>query len=110
MIKAPSRLVICVFLFLTGCSGFLRQCSSWGASAFGSDWLIIQYNMNGGALKCWRLKDVSVQNEHNSDGIYWQASDGHLVHISGWYNRVQVSSGDWTGAAKALSVNLKSCE
>jgi hypothetical protein len=31
------------------------------------------------------------------------------VHISGWYNRVQVNNGDWNGAAAALGIDLSRC-
>jgi hypothetical protein len=33
----------------------------------------------------------------------------HLVHISGWYNRVQVNNGDWNGAAATLGIDLSRC-
>lgn len=45
----------------------------------------------------------------HTDGIFWQSPDGHLVHISGWYNRVQVQNGDFEGAARQLGIDLASC-
>jgi len=94
---------------LVGCAGMSRECSSWGAGTFGSNWVIVQYANDGRLIKCWRLSSVSVSNEEHSDGIYWKSPDGHLVHISGWYNRVQVDGGDWAGAAKELDINLEGC-
>lgn len=79
------------------------------AESFGGNWIIVQFGAGGLPFNCWKLEDVSVTNETHSDGIYWKAPDGHLVHISGWYNRVQVERGDWTGAAKALGVELNRC-
>jgi len=76
------------------------------ASAAGANWIIVQYNMNGQPLAAWKLTDVSVSNEQNSDGIYWKEGSGHLVHISGWYNRVQVAGNDYAGAAKLLGVDV----
>jgi hypothetical protein len=52
---------------------------------------------------------VSVENEKESDGVYWLARDGHLVHIGGWYNRVQVEGGQWESAAELVGVNLVAC-
>jgi hypothetical protein len=96
-------------LFLTGCAGFERGCSAAIASDFGADWVIVQYGASGDPMNCWQLKDVSVANERQSDGVYWKDQDGHLVHISGWYNRVQVERGDFAGAAKAVGVDLSGC-
>lgn len=31
------------------------------------------------------------------------------MHISGWYNRVQVSRGDFQGAARELAIDLATC-
>lgn len=104
------RRILLLSVLLTGCAGLSRSCSSWGAGAFGSDWLVAQYALDGHVLRCWRLPGASVSNEAQSDGIYWQAPSGHLVHISGWYNRVQVKSGDYAGAAKELDINLDSCK
>ena len=98
-----------VLLFVFGCQGWTRSCASSCAQDFGADWLIVQYSAQGDVLNCWRLEDVSIANESSSDGIYWQAEDGHLVHISGWYNRVQVQRKDWDGAGRALGVDLRAC-
>lgn len=51
---------------------------------------------------------MSVANEDGTDGIYWQ-QDGHLVHISGWYNRVQVDDDKFEAAAALLGVELARC-
>ena len=98
-----------LFLFLAGCAGWSRDCSSCTASSFGSDWIIVQYRNDGTPINCWMLRNTAIDNEHGTDGIYWQEPSGHLVHISGWYNRVQVTGGDFKGAAKQLNVNYDSC-
>ena len=95
-----------VLVMFSGCAGLGRGCSSMWASAAGANWIIVQYNMNGQPLAAWKLTDVSVSNEQNSDGIYWKEGSGHLVHISGWYNRVQVAGNDYAGAAKLLGVDV----
>lgn len=94
--------------FMFGCASISRDCSSSVASNFGSDWIIVQYS-NNGPINCWKLNDIAVDNESNTDGIYWKSNQGHLVHISGWYNRVQVTGGDFDSAAKSVGVNLASC-
>lgn len=95
--------------FLAGCAGFHRECSSSCAENVGSDWIIVQYKADGTPINCWKLKDESVSNEPNSDGIYWVNDQGHLIHISGWYNRVQVNKSDYEGAAKSVGIILSQC-
>jgi hypothetical protein len=96
-------------LAFAGCAGVGRSCSSWSASSFGSDWIVIKRGCSGEPTDCWKLKDVSVANEEHSDGVYWKDENGHLVHISGWYDRVQVAGGGFDGAAKAVGVDLARC-
>lgn len=100
-----------VFLMLVGCAGMERDCNSCNAGNFGADWLVVQYQFNGEPINCWKLNNVGISNETGSDGIFWlDSSTKHLVHISGWYNRVQVDHGDFDGAAKLLGVDLKLCK
>lgn len=95
---------------LTGCAGAQRSCTNWSAESFGADWLVVQLDMNGHPFSCWKLKNTSIANEDKSDGIHWQDNrTGHMVHISGWYNRVQVANSDFDGAAKILGVDAKKC-
>jgi len=93
-------------LVVAGCAGMDRGCSSCVAENMGGDWIIIQYRFDGSPMACWKLRGTSVTNEEHSDGIYWKGPTGHLVHISGWYNRVQVTNGDFDGAAKSVGVVL----
>lgn len=101
-------IVLC--MMLTSCAGLERSCSSGIATTFGADWIVVQYRNDGVVLQCWRLPNTSITNEQNSDGIYWKSPDGHLVHISGWYNRVQVSNKNWSAAAHQLGLDLTKCE
>lgn len=96
-------------LLILACAGTQRSCQGCNAENFGADWLVVQYKATGDPINCWRLRDKSVDNEKNSDGIYWVSDSGHLVHISGWYNRVQVTHGDWSGAAKEAGIDLERC-
>lgn len=94
-----------------GCAGMQRGCSSCNASSFGADWIAVQYNATGEPINCWQLPNTSVDNESQSDGIYWlDKNTGNLVHISGWYNRVQVNDRRWEEAAKSLGVDLNRCK
>jgi hypothetical protein len=95
-------------MLLAGCAGLSRGCSSVGAEAFGGDWVIVQYSTQGAPIRCWKLANVSITNEPQSDGIYWVGESG-LVHISGWYNRVQVVNGKFGAAAAELGVSLGGC-
>lgn len=108
--KIKTFVVVLLTVCLSGCAGFQKSCSSWSAENFASDWVVVQFDFQGKPFNCWKLKNTSVSNESNSDGIWWQDSkSGHLVHLSGWYNRVQVSNGDFEGAAKHLDVSLTQC-
>lgn len=100
-------IVFLMVLTLTGCAGFYRGCASFNAGAFGSNWIVVQYDYKGDPINCWKLENTSIANEDGSDGVYWKdSSSGHLVHISGWYNRVQVEGGRYDEAAKLLGVEL----
>lgn len=101
---------VLLFLVLSGCAGFWRGCADFRATNFGSDWVVVQYRYDGTAFHCWKLRDTSISNENSSDGIYWQDSKTrHLVHVSGWYNRVQVFGGDYDGAGALLGVEAAKC-
>lgn len=95
--------------FTVACAGQMRECSGCAAENFGADWIIVQYKTDGSPINCWKLNGDSVSNEEHSDGIWWKSNDGHLVHISGWYNRVQVAGGNWDGAAAQLGVDVAKC-
>lgn len=94
---------------LSGCAGLDRGCSSCTAQQFGADWIIVQYSANGDPMNCWQERNVGVTNESQSDGVYWVSKGGHLIHIAGWYNRVQVDRGDFAGAARSIGVDLARC-
>jgi hypothetical protein len=106
MMRWKRLFILGFFLMMAGCAGFQRGCSSCTAQSFGSDWIVVQYAANGDPINCWRLQNVSIANETNSDGVYWKEGSGHLVHISGWYNRVQVDGGRFEEAARLLGVEL----
>jgi hypothetical protein len=70
----------------------------------------VQYRQDGTAFNCWQLREASLENEPHSDGLYWQDPVGReLVHISGWYNRVQVEGGNFDKAARLIGVDLSKC-
>lgn len=98
-------------LTVVGCAGINRSCSSCVAENFATDWIVLQYDFSGKPINCWKLSNTSITNEQSSDGIYWlDNSTKNLVHISGWYNRVQVERGAWKEAAKSIGVNLDKCK
>ncbi len=105
-----SKLRFAVALFLVGCAGFDRGCASSCAESYGADWVIVQYRFDGEPINCWKLRSASVTNEPTSDGIYWKDNvTGHLVHISGWYNRVQVENGNFESAAGLMGIDVNRC-
>ncbi len=96
-------------VFLLGCAGWSRDCASTCAANTGGDWIVVQYRFDGTPINCWEMRNTAIANEGASDGIYWQDRGGHLVHISGWYNRVQVQGERWREAADALGVDDARC-
>lgn len=102
--------MVAIVLFLTGCAGIERDCGSSCATSFGGDWIVVQYRADGSPINCWRLKDTAISNEPHTDGVFWQDPGGHLVHISGWYNRVQVQGNRWEEAARSIGVNDTLCK
>lgn len=110
-IRRPSSLsrFWALALLVTGCASFSRSCASCNAESFGSDWVLVQMDMSGNPFRCWELRNVSITNEEHSDGIYWQDEHGNLVHISNFYNRVQVSNGLWDDAYRSLGLTRDTC-
>lgn len=102
-------LIVGLFL-LFGCASTERSCAAGCANDLGADWVIVQFGMDGKPFNCWKLRNVSVANEESSDGIYWFNDDNDLVHISGWYNMVQVNGGNYDRAAKSLGVEAHLCK
>ncbi|MEK7648404.1 MAG: hypothetical protein AAB400_00615 [Patescibacteria group bacterium] len=95
-------------LLLSGCAGMFRSCSNDWAETAGADWIVIERNCNGTPVTCYKLKSVSVTNEPHSDGIQWNAGL-HMMHVSGWYNRVQVHGRKWDEAAQMLGIDANLC-
>ena len=96
--------------FLASCTSWSRDYSSWSASNLGANWIVVQYRFDGTPINCWKLHDVGISNETQSDGIYWKDStSSSLVHISGWYNRVQVLTDDYRIAARLIGVDSGVC-
>ena len=97
-------------LVLGGCAGMQRSCSSCTAGALGADWVVVKTTMDGKPFRCWKLEGVSVSNEAQSDGVYWQSGNGHLVHIAGTYDRVQVEKGGWKSAFTEVGLTEEQCK
>ena len=82
-------LVISGVLMCAGPAGLKTGLSSWQASAYGSDWLVVQYAQSGCTIATWELRDEAIKNEGDSDGIYFVSEGGAVVHLSGHYVYVQ---------------------
>lgn len=110
--RVRNSLFLIVILFgvvLQSCAGWEKGCSSGCASSLGADWIIVQYTMSGEPFRCWALENVSVDNEAQSDGIYWLTPTRNLVHISGTYNRVQVVGNRWDEGYAEVGLTEAGC-
>lgn len=95
---------------LVGCAGTSRDCASCNAENFGTDWVVVQVDLNGHAFRCWELHGAAITNEAHSDGIFWEdPTSKNLVHISNLYNRVQVVNDRWDDAFAAVGLTRESC-
>ncbi len=103
-------LLVAIALLFAGCDGCERGCSAEMAQNYGADWIIVQYDYTDAPFRCWRLEDVSVANENGSDGIYWLADGGNLVHLSGMYTRIQVEGDNWAHGFREIGLTPEGCE
>ena len=103
--------IVATSVLVAGCASTQRSCSGYNATTFGADWIVVQFAQNGDPFNCWQLHGVSIaQDSQGSEGVNWlDTATGHLVHISGWYNRVQVTSGNFAQAATLLGVDAAKC-
>ena len=104
-------ITLLIVIMATGCAGISRKCSSCWAKNIGADWLVVELReMDGAPYRCWELKGVSLDNEENSDGIYWKdGGTGNLIHISGSYDYIQVKSNNWDAAYSFFGLTRESC-
>lgn len=109
-IKIGLTILIIILAIVTICVYAIPGCNRYATSlwfnAVGGDWIIVQISYDGTPINCWKLEDVSVTNESQSDGIAWKNSDGNMMHIAGWYNWTQVYNDNFAAAAKSLGVEL----
>ena len=94
--------VVLVVGLIWGPAGLKTSLLGWVASAYGSDWLVVQYAQSGCVISSWELKDAAIHNEYGSDGIYFVTEAGPVVHLSGHYTYVQ--GPDATVRAELLAV------
>lgn len=81
-------IVVLPIVILLGPAGMYNKFNSWKASAYGSDWLIVQYAQDGTVITHWDLPNAAVHSESSSDGIYFTTDHG-VVHLSGHYVYIQ---------------------
>lgn len=107
-----TRRMFLAIIFLCGCASFERDCTSCTATTLGSDWLVVQISaLDGKPIRCWQLSNASLDSEERSDGINWKDTvNGNMVHISGFYNYVQVRTGQWDTAFRQLGLTEGLCK
>lgn len=98
-------ILLCLTLGCTpaSCQSFRMGCTN----EFGADWLLVQTGMDGKPIACWKLKNKPLDGA--AVDVRWIADSGHIVYLHGWHNVVQVTGGDYAGAAKELGIDLTKC-
>lgn len=110
MSETLRRVVLIGFLVMSSaCAAMQKSCSQAGASTFGSDWIVVQFDQSGHPFNCWKLRGAVVESSGGGNVDWKDTATGHLVHITGWENRVQVSNGDFASAARLLAVDDALC-
>lgn len=100
------RALVLWLLFLGGCAGFSRDCASCKAESFGTDWIVVQTDMDGRAYRCWELHNTSVTSDEHT--VYWMGDHG-LVHLEAAFDAVQVTADDWDGGFAELGLTEATC-
>lgn len=99
---------ILLVLLTTACAGTQKQCAAYKASRFGADWIVVQYTQDGRPFHCWKLTGVALDSGTGGN-VDWKDPGGHMMHITGWENRVQVVDRDFAGAARLVGVDASRC-
>lgn len=108
--KIQIFIIFIICLTIIGCAGIDKSLTSCCATNIGADWVIVQLDMNGNPIMCWKVYSVSLTSENTLDGIYWKdTKTGNLIHLSGWYNFVQVSGNNYEQACKTLNIVCDKC-
>ena len=102
-------IILALLASCVGCAGTGKACSQMGASAFGSDWIIVQYRQDGTAFHCWKVRDAAVDSGQGGNIDWKDRQTGHLMHITGWENRIQVAGGDFETAGRLVGVDSNLC-
>ncbi len=104
------RLSVLLLVVLTaGCAGMQKDCAKTSADSFGADWIVVQYAQDGRPFHCWKLRQTVVSSSEGGNVDWQDRTNGHLVHLTGWENRVQVVNGDFDGAAQIVGVTAADC-
>jgi len=83
--------VIFIVVYLIGISRIHTWYSTWRASTYGANWLVIERANNGAVLNYWELRKTTIMSEKGSDGIFFPDKDGLMVHLSGKYIYIEVN-------------------
>lgn len=102
--------IVVACVLTAGCAGMQKSCAQFSNSTSGSDWIVVQYAGDGRAFHCWKLRWAVVESTQGGNVDWQDRQSGHLVHLTGWENRVQVGGGDFAGAAKLLGVDAGQCD
>ena len=83
-------LLLTVGFFIIGPSRISTYVTSWRTKAYGAHWLVIERANNGKVIQYWELRNKTILNEPQSDGIYFPDKDGLMVHLSGKYLFIEI--------------------
>lgn len=84
MKKFMLALVLCCMPFMIGCAGCYNDISASGGilGEYSGAYVVISQS-GGEIMDCWKMDNVYVQNESNSDGWLFVDNDGNVIRISG---------------------------
>ena len=102
--------ILFLLFLIIGPNKINRFWQNYKADAYGSDWLVVQYDMTGSPIQYWELKDKSIGSEFNSDGIFFTDNDNLVIHLSGFYNYIEIKDNNFEKAKEKYLFSKKILE
>ena len=72
--------VLALSVVASGCAGVQKDCANFGASTFGSDWIVVQYAQDGRPFHCWKLRGASVTSGQGGNVDWQDTRNGQWHH------------------------------
>lgn len=93
--------LFCLLFAVATLSGCAKACNTMDRDggiigSYAGDWVVVNYS-GGRIMDVWKLENVMVQSEAQSDGWLFKDSAGNVINIGGDAKAIRFKSktGDW---------------